>query len=471
MNIYSNYFNNFNGAIIPHAGIQYAGNARKLIFDNLNNTDLSVKYIIYLAALHDPSNSNDKVFVLENDTIFNDFFIKNKTNYILNNSEFTNGANNEYSFKWVQSEFKKYFKNAKILVLCPTPYSDLKKLANDIIYFINNTDDKVLLFATTDLTHYGKRFNNLDLLKYPQQYNKWKKEENLIDDLINNNININNQNLDIICGPFAIKTFIYVSTFFNWNGKVIDYYDSSNYNSSLIDKYSIDFDNNYQEFVSYVSIIYGSFNNDILLPIDIILAIGLIKTIINSQLVNYNDEIYLPKWSLFNKMNTGIFVGTELIKNNKYLTNSSYGNFQSENNNTNSLIKITNASKNCLNDSINRWNIPITINNLKNHIFKIEILDDINNWIEYKSSTALKNFIFDGKHGMLLTLNNGNSATFLPVVANDNKNKWSIEDYMNYLSLKAGGNINDWKHKDSTMKIYNSISFKYIPTNNSIISI
>ena len=69
MNIYSNYFNNFNGAIIPHAGIQYAGNARKLIFDNLNNTDLSVKYIIYLAALHDPSNSNDKVFVLENDTI------------------------------------------------------------------------------------------------------------------------------------------------------------------------------------------------------------------------------------------------------------------------------------------------------------------------------------------------------------------------------------------------------------------
>ena len=84
-----------------------------------------------------------------------------------------------------------------------------------------------------------------------------------------------NQNLDIICGPFAIKTFIYVSSFLNWNGKVIDYYDSSNYNSSLIDKYSIDFDNNYQEFVSYVSIIYGSFNNNILLPIDIILAIGL----------------------------------------------------------------------------------------------------------------------------------------------------------------------------------------------------
>ena len=41
---------------------------------------------------------------------------------------------------------------------------------------------------------------------------------------------------------------------------------------------------------------------------------------------------------------------------------------------------------------------------------------------------------------------------------------------MNNLSIKAGGDINDWKNKDSKMKIYNSISFKYIPYNDTIIT-
>lgn len=467
MGIYTKYYDNFNGAIIPHAGKEYAGAARKLIFKNLNEKDKDVEYIIYLAALHDHVDSTEKVFVLENHNDFDNFF-NNRSEYITDEKLLSNGAKREHSFKWVKSELKEHFKSAKILVLCPTPYSNLKNLANDIInfiYYTKNINRKVLLFATTDLIHYGNRFNNLSMLKFPQKLNKWRREEKLIDNLLKNTLD--NNDLNIICGPYAIKTFIYISKFFNWNARVIDYYDSANYNDSLIDKYRIHFNNN-EEFVSYVSIIYGEFNiNNDLLPIDIIMGLGVIKSVIQAQLLNIETNIMLPMWNKFNNMNNGIFIGTELLNN----TNSSYGNFQTVENNTTSLIKITNSAKNCLNDSINRWGNPITLNNLNSHKFKIEILDDIKSWKEYSSSQANDNFIMDGKHGMLLTLYNGKGATFLPVVANDNKDRWSINDYMTYLSIKASGEKNDWKHRGSKMNIYKSISFKHLAENNTIVAI
>jgi AmmeMemoRadiSam system protein B len=466
MGIYKNYYSNFRGAIIPHAGQEYAGAARKLIFNNLNDKNKNTEYIIYLAALHNPINSSDKVFILDydNDIDFNMFL--NNNDYI-KDQYLSKGAKEEHSYKWVKSEIKDNFKNSKILVLCPTPYSNLKKLANEIINFIykiNNKNKTAILFATTDLTHYGKRFNNISLLKFPQELNKWRREEKLIDNLLKNNLE--NEDLNIICAPYAIRTYIYISSYFNWNARVIDYYDSNNYNKNLIDKYRIHFDYNI-EFVSYISIIYGTFKDDNnLLPIDIIMALGVVKSTIESQLLKYDIEIKLPIWNKFNYMNNGIFIGTE----NDNSTNSCYGNFQTDKNNINSSLKIINSAKKCLNDSINRWDNPITKNNLNNHIFKIEILDDINSWKEHNSMYANEKFILDGNHGMLLKLYNGNTATFLPIVSEDNKESWSINNYMTHLSIKAGGHKNDWKHKDSIMNIYSSITLKYSPINNTIIA-
>ena len=466
--MYSRFFSKFSGAIIPHAGINYAGKARKVVFDNLNKNDKNIKYIIYIAALHNTSDSNQRIFILRRDKGFNNYFRNPRCQYEEKN--LSNGAKKEHSFKWVESELNQYFKDAKILVLCPTPYSNLEDLSKDIIKFISKSNDKVLLFSTTDLIHYGKRFNNLNTLSYPQQLDKWRKEENLINDIVNINTNLKKKDLDLICGPYAIKTFMYVASYFKWNARVIDYYDSYGNESSLIDRYSIDFSNNSPEFVSYVSIIFGNFkkSKDILLPIDINLGLGIVKSIINAQLVDYNSDFYLPKWNNFHKMDNGIFVGTEIIKNNEYNTNASYGNYQTEDNNTNSAIKITKASKNCLNDARKRWKLPYSIENLDTHTFKVEILDDINTWTKYKSSLAPKKFLLDGNHGMLLTLNNGSGATYLPVVARDYKNKWTITDYMKNLSKKAGGLENDWKHFNSQMKIYKSISYKYDPNTNKI---
>jgi len=69
---------------------------------------------------------------------------------------------------------------------------------------------------------------------------------------------------------------------------------------------------------------------------------------------------------------------------------------------------------------------------------------------------------------MYLKLYNNNTATFLPSVAEDNENIWSIEDYMNTLSLKSGSNKLDWKNDNSFMYIYDTKKIIYNTQTNNI---
>lgn len=459
--MYSKYFNNFRGAIIPHAGIQYAGSARSKIFENLNENDKYIENIIYLSALHNIDTNNKKINVLEHHEIFNDFLL-DKTIYEIDN--LSAGAKKEHSYEWVKMELKHYFKNAKILVLAPSLFSDLKQLATNIINWIEKQNTKTLIIATTDLTHYGDRFNNTNLLINPIELNKWRYEEKLITNLLNNEIDYTNY--EIMCGRFAVETFIYIAQHFKWNSKILDYYDSNSYQKNMIDRYSIDFNDNIKEFVSYIVIIYGDFDTDTnILPFEIAMLIGTIKNNIYMQLYDLKYDISIPKWCSIYKLTNGIFVGTEI--NN--VTNSCYGNFEIENNITNSFEKIINSSSKCLNDSINRWKNPITKENLNKCNIKIEILDKINNWEVYKSNTALENFKLDGTYGMLLFLNNRNSTvTYLPTVAEENKNIWSIADYMNNLTIKGGGDVNDWLKNENIMKLYKTSIIKYNNIENKI---
>lgn len=451
--MYKKYFDKLHGIILPHAGIKYAGHARNNIFKNLNDSDKNIDRIIYIAALHDPRNSLDEVFILENDNIFNHFFVNAKCKYNIDN--LTVGAINEHSYNWVKDEIKYYFKNTKILVVCPTPQCNHKNLAIDIINFINNQNQKIIIMATTDLIHYGDRFNNLDFLNYPYNYDKIKKEEDSIYNISNNQLT--NYDESIMCGRYAIKTFLTISNFYNWNSRIIDYYDSGVFNYDNIKKHEINFMKEKTEFVSYVSIIYGTFENDNeLLPIDIFQSFGLIKSIFYAKLNNIDIDIKLPKWNRFNYIYNGIFISTELENN----TNSCIGIFQN-NNDLSSSIKIINATNSCINDSISRWNNPITLDNLNNINIKIEIIDDTSTWKYYKSNTCYNNFNLNDNKGMYLKLYNNNTATFLPCVAEDNKQKWSIDDYMNNLSLKSGSDKSDWKNDNSFMYIYNTKKIIY----------
>ena len=440
--MYQNYFNDLKGFIIPHAGIQYAGDARRKIFENLTSKQKNIKKIIYLSALHNPINSTEKVFILNNDNqLFSDFFNNTKCNYI-------DEVIDEHSFTWVKDEIYHYFNEVNILALCPTPYTNYNDLAIDIINYMNSNE--ILLISTTDLIHYGKRFNNLDLLNYPYSYDKLIKEEDTIDNFTNNIITISDQNN--ICGPYSIKTFLTISKYYNWKGKVIDYYDSSVYNKNEIEKHIINFSKENNEFVSYVSIVYGNYNELNILPIDLFQTFGIIKSILYSKLLHTDINIKLPKWNIFNKINNGIFISTEL--NNK--TNSCTGVFQNSNK---SSENITTSTINCINDSINRWKIPINLENIDLLNIKIEIIEDISLWKSYPSNTANNNFIMNGDYGMYLKLNN-NTATFLPSVAEDNKNIWTINEYMEQLSIKSNSDKNSWENKEGVMFIYKTNKIK-----------
>ena len=54
--------------------------------------------------------------------------------------------------------------------------------------------------------------------------------------------------------------------------------------------------------------------------------------------------------------------------------------------------------------------------------------------------------------------------------AKDNKNQWTVTDYMEHLSKKTGGRKDDWKHKDSEMLVYKSVSHIFYPNLNKVVA-
>ena len=107
--------------IIPHSGIQYGGLARKKIFLQLKKKERkNILKIIYISAYH------------------------NKLN--------------EHSYEWVKDELYDYFPNAEHIIYQPKNWDESKNLSKNI-----KIDKHSLLIGTTDLIHYGEKFNNEDI--------------------------------------------------------------------------------------------------------------------------------------------------------------------------------------------------------------------------------------------------------------------------------------------------------------------
>ena len=428
----------FRAGLIPHAGETYSGKARKSVFDKLSP---NTKYIIYIGTIHNLQ-PNDNIYLLYKTKNIFEKLPENLKKQIVEAPKHGTGEVIEHSYKWVHMEIKRIFKKAEILALGPNKIN--MELINWIVNFIKQNTNSILL-ATTDLIHYGNRFNNTEYLNYPQQYKKQLKEEKLIFELTNPNKNKNsifriiNSDKNLMCGPIALKTFVIALSKLKYKGKVADYYDSLQVvrgKKNSLDYYII-LPEKQDEFVSYVSIVYGSNVKQSSLSIfDIKQAIGNVKTNIIFDVNKDKTELFLPLWSPFRRKKQGIFVGT--TQNGK--TNCSYGRFE---NGSNSAEKIQQASKNCKQDANNRWNIPYNPKEMDSVKYKVELLDAKEYWKPLSHKNKEK-FPLDGKHGMHLTLPNGSSATYLPVVSQENPNML-IEEYYGSLSKKAGGNENDWK--------------------------
>ena len=207
--------------IIPHSGIQYGGFARKKLFLELKKKERDQIFkIIYISAYH------------------------NKLN--------------EHSYEWVKTELYEYFPYSEHIVYQPKNWNESKYLSKKI-----NIDKNTLLIGTTDLMHYGEKFNNKDTKKMNRsQRRKWKenKEKKIIQTFLKPNSKIMKKiylKENNICGPYSIYTILLVieKHYSKLRGKQLSYYDS------LDRRYVKNIKNDSQsiflnDFVSYISIIY-----------------------------------------------------------------------------------------------------------------------------------------------------------------------------------------------------------------------
>lgn len=417
-----------------------------------------VNKIIYISAIHDSANIKPGIYEFSKDSGFG----KSPHLEKMNNTK-------EHSFLWVENELRKSFPVASILVITPVKTYKNLSIQKWIAEYMRKHKN-CLLFSTTDLIHHGENYNN-NTLQHPHRLHKQDFEEEFISSLVSEHLSPQKiatfvKQHQLLCGPFSIAIFINIMKTLGMTGKVTDYYDS-NFGEKKLNRYVIS-NNPAPDFVSYVSIIYGNgVSQQKLETLDIMMAIGVVKSEIIKVLHNNHYTIRLPYWSPFYKMKQGVFVGTSI--GNK--TNCSYGRYEVDsksakqyNLSESTADKMVEAAGDCIKDARDRWKIPYNINELDKLNYKIELLQPKKKWLEYPGKDVKQHFKMDGKQGIYLMLKDRKdmftkrAATYLPVVARENKD-WSIDEYMNSLSKKAGGELNEWKN--GKIKIYTSTSYTW----------
>ena len=427
------------GLILPHAGQKYAGPARR---EALSYVSPNTKYLIYIASLHKLDNT-DHIYLLEGNNYYQEQIRQSGLPFKLDKKV----KSEEHSYQWVKPELLQYFQpNLKILAIAPSNHVDLNKLTSWLIKVYNQHKLETVIIATTDLTHYGSNFHNSSLLSFPEKLNCQIREEQLIIALTQADLKNHKLLQETSCGPYAILIFLKLAKQLNWLGRVVDYYDShqirvatKNFNQPLnsLNLYTISHQP-VQNLVSYVSLIYGNYPSDIylsLLPLDLNLVFGFFKTIISFQLYQVDFPLHnltLPSWTPFSRMKNGVFIGSEL----QGQTNCCTGIFQSS---KSTLQNINLASQNCQSDALSRWNLPYKIDNLDLLGYKLDILTEKSKWKTYPAIEAEQHFNLDSHLGMQLIFSDGHQAIFIPQVAEDHQDSWTVRDYMRNLTVKAYG--------------------------------
>ena len=439
-------------ALIPHAGKQYAGDARATAFRAFSSG--SVRAIVYIAALHQSTNSN-KIYELHRDPTFPDF-----GRYVTGWDKWLNQHHrlplhdtpriSEHSWEWVREEIESRFPHVPILVLAPDIWADLEKLSLALLYFLD-LNSKHILLGTTDLIHYGDRFGNVGSLGKNVQAAKIRNEEPLLDRLTEGkSVRKLLGNHTPTCGPRAVETLARVASLSGWRGRVVDYYDShGGEQSHFLDRYTVSLEP-VDSFVSYASVVFGDYPDSVhraLLPLDINIGLGAVKTTILASLKRIKSpQPMIPSWCRLHLAKNGVFVGTSNHKG----TTCCRGTYEGVKSLANNII---NAAKSCPDDT-HRWNHTYTIPFPVDTVFKMEILEARDTWKTYPAKDAIRKFSTDGRYGMLLTIPGVGSATYLPSVAAEGH--WEITDYMRSLTKKAGGSGDEWNKSGSTIQVYQS---------------
>lgn len=455
------------GLISPHAGLSYSGQCAANGFKHLQSrTDLERVFLFgvshrtgfYGAAVSDFHFNQTPLGNIPIDTNITAALAKEKF-FSKNNRalQYEHSIENQLPFLYyVLQKLNKTNGQVKII---PILFSrvhpkDYPKIAAIIKKYVN---DKTVIIASTDLTHYGQNF----------RYTPFKNDKNIKENLTKLDMGIINpiKNLDIdayvkylkktgitMCGftPVAILMSIFKDGKQNkkpFKGTLIDYYKSGDRN------------NDYALSVSYASIAISQMNH-------------------NNNNINNNDN-ETPKTASLTKAekSTLLAIARQTLKNHFDEKSTTMEYINSKYTITEKLkekagvfvtLKIKGRLRGCIGTIIG---VEPLVEAVRNNVLKSAFQDhrfyplkkaelnqvdiDISVMTPLQQITDYKKIRL-GTDGVIIRKNNRQSV-YLPQVATETG--WNLDQFLSRLSQKAGLPANAYKSKETEFHIFQALVF------------
>ena len=434
---------NLKAIFVPHAGFQFSGLCAATAYYPLMQSKNNIKGVILLCT-HHFGKRTDQVITIKKVVDMPEWIFEDTENYFDREHSYTNNM-----------EFINYvLPGVNVIPFLLGHETPIKEFSEYVIRMINKG---FLIVCTSDLTHYGEKFQNIKQdLKEPIQSYVNRYESELLDAMVNGNIrkcyNVFTKYKELTaCGEIGIKVLIHISNTLSLHGKVVCHYDSeaiTNIKSkSFSDLFTISTEY-IPTFVRYASIVFSASNLDnIKSKFDDYYLLSIPKSVIENKIVNDTNNLNFGNYIYWNKQVNGAFV-TVKNKNNDQVR-ACMGNYESSSKTT--MDNCINSSYSCVKDADIRWKNPLKMIELDNLSYEISILELKKNWKKYPAIDARKYYKREDNSGIVLYLPSYKTlATFLPSVWQE-KSEWSIDDLMNKLSEKATGNDNAWKNDPNAL--------------------
>ncbi len=360
---------------------------------------------------------------------------------------------NEHSIQ-INLSFLRHIRVTNVKVCLTGTNTNLKEFAEKILvpWWMENPNERVIVFSS-DLTH-----------DVTNQQTIQTEEEGLLELLTNHDGNwktlgktiqekLNQGELQTVCGKAPIVLLAHVMELLKLYGKVVCYDDSAQRRRKWLNRTSE------SRLVSYVSMLFYLSFKPPLSPLDWVhphddrLLLAFARSVVASEILSL-PQVSFPSWCVWSRRKNGIFVG---IRTRSGQPLACMGRFE---NGTETTSEFTiKAALNTIEDAksgrLSGSPLVLTKENIRDYRFYVEILDEKETW-KTANEQYLKKLKPEDRYGFYLKLANGRSATYLPDVWEENISTWGrkIENVLQSLSQKAGGNKDDWKLSDSSVMLY-----------------
>lgn len=339
--------------LIPHAGEVFAGPLRTNVFRAVKASNARPRRIVYVAANHaTPDPHNYGVIALEGSAP----------------TWAQRVPTTEHSFDWVRGEIARAFPSVAITAIMLTrAWTSKEKLVLEYLAKAHTRGD--LVIATSDLMHYGKKYDWTSL-RAPQQEQKQLLEGPLINAIVASDPNRVTSILEkeprLACGPWVLACVATLAQRLRLHGRVIDYYDSHAQETArnTFERYAVSA--RAPTFVSYVGILYSTARPQRRIGwIDQMLGLAAVRNAIAFP----SRRIDPPLWTVWHQLTQGVFTGVEDARGKIKCCQGSY-----EAKGRSTAYHIIEATRNCASDS--RW----VSGDLGNYKYKIDLLQLRSKW-------------------------------------------------------------------------------------------